>query len=133
MVPDSRCPSTPRNAKVDSDGPKAGWKCVGSTMTCNNKHHSHTTASITAIPREEMTIIGMVSVTALITVQSTVPVITVITVPTIHRRIVATSPASTLAMEEEMEEVIASGVEAHDYIMKEIDPVSYDIMASSYR
>ena len=26
---------------------------------------------------------------------------------------------------------ITSGVEAHDYIMKEIDPVSYDIMASS--
>ena len=26
---------------------------------------------------------------------------------------------------------ITSGVEAHDYIMKEIDPVSHDIMASS--
>ena len=56
-----------------------------------------------------MLIIGTVLVTAAIMVQSTTVVLVtaVVTVPTIHHRIVVTFPApSNLAMEEEMEEVM---------------------------
>ena len=85
------------NAKVDSDGPEAGWTYVGSTKTGNSKHHSHTTGGNVDHGKgfSNGGNNGYINGTG-----------NGKTVPTIHRRIVATSPASTLAMEEETEELM---------------------------